>query len=51
MPAKSKAQQRWAYWAEKHSKKAGVSKKVAKEFEHAVPHAPEKITHKKRKGK
>ena len=34
MPATSKAQLRWAYWAEKHPQEAGVSAKVAREFEH-----------------
>lgn len=49
MPAKSKSQRRWAHWAEKHPGKAGVSREVAKEFEHAIPNAPERAHKKKKK--
>lgn len=50
MPAKSRAQQKWAFWAEKHPKQAKVTKKVAKEFEQTVPNPPARVTPKK-KGK
>jgi hypothetical protein len=42
LPAVSRAQQRWAYWAEAHPEESGVKPETARDFQTTVKDPPER---------